>query len=68
STPALSFDDTIDRKISRSLSVVFRAVDEGDWDLMHVQGYHTFLAQLGMAAASRKGLPFVVTFHSGGHS
>ncbi|NKN00799.1 glycosyltransferase family 4 protein [Rhizobium leguminosarum] len=47
---------------------VFRAVAEGDWDLMHVQGYHTFLAPLGMAAASRKGLPFVVTFHSGGHS
>ncbi|MBY5820913.1 glycosyltransferase family 4 protein [Rhizobium leguminosarum] len=47
---------------------VFKAVAEGDWDLMHVQGYHTFLAPLGMAAASRKGLPFVVTFHSGGHS
>jgi glycosyltransferase involved in cell wall biosynthesis len=47
---------------------VFRAVAEGDWDLMHVQGYHTFLAPLAMAAASRNGLPFVVTFHSGGHS
>nr|WP_245511438.1 glycosyltransferase family 4 protein [Rhizobium leguminosarum] len=48
---------------------VFKAVAEGDWDLMHVQGYHTFLAPFGMmAAASRKGLPFVVTFHSGGHS
>ncbi len=39
-----------------------------DWDIVHIQGYHTLVAPLGMAAAIRKGIPFVITFHSGGHS
>lgn len=47
---------------------LFEAVAQGDWDIMHVQGYHTFFAPLGMMAAARRGLPFAVTFHSGGHS
>jgi glycosyltransferase involved in cell wall biosynthesis len=38
------------------------------WDVLHVQGYHTFVAPLAMAAAARQRRPFVVTFHSGGHS
>ncbi|MEL6890807.1 MAG: glycosyltransferase family 4 protein, partial [Actinomycetota bacterium] len=37
-------------------------------DLIHVQGYHTFVAPMAMAAADRIGRPYVVTFHSGGHS
>jgi glycogen synthase len=41
---------------------------KGQWDVIHIQGYHTFSAPLGMIAALRKGTPFVVTFHSGGHS
>jgi Glycosyltransferase Family 4 len=40
----------------------------GDWDIIHVQGYHTFVAPLAMAAAIRNRIPFVLTFHSGGHS
>jgi glycosyltransferase involved in cell wall biosynthesis len=40
----------------------------GDWDIIHVQGYHTFVAPLAMMAAIRNGIPFVITFHSGGHS
>jgi glycosyltransferase involved in cell wall biosynthesis len=47
---------------------IYSEVVRGDWDLVHVQGYHTFVAPIAMAAAKRAGLPFVVTFHSGGHS
>jgi len=43
-------------------------IASGAWDIVHVQGYHTFVAPLAMAAAVRRGLPFVITFHSGGHS
>ena len=37
-------------------------------DLVHVQGYHTFSAPLAMLGAVRARIPFVLTFHSGGHS
>ena len=37
-------------------------------DVIHVQGYHTFSAPLGMLGAVRARVPFVLTFHSGGHS
>ena len=37
-------------------------------DVVHIQGYHTLVAPVAMNAASRAGLPYVVTFHSGGHS
>jgi glycosyltransferase involved in cell wall biosynthesis len=37
-------------------------------DVIHFQGYHTFVAPLGMMAAIRHRIPFVLTFHSGGHS
>lgn len=40
----------------------------GPWDVVHVQSYHTLVAPLAMAAAWRAGLPYVVTFHGGGHS
>jgi glycosyltransferase involved in cell wall biosynthesis len=40
----------------------------GAWDVVHIQGYHTFAAPLGMIAAIKRRVPFVVTFHSGGHS
>jgi glycosyltransferase involved in cell wall biosynthesis len=38
------------------------------WDVIHVQGYHTLVAPLAMATAIRRKVPFVITFHSGGHS
>ena len=47
---------------------ILRHVAAGDWDVIHIQGYHTFSAPLGMIAALRKRIPFVITFHSGGHS
>jgi len=40
----------------------------GGWDVVHVQSYHTFVAPLAMATAARHRIPYVVTFHGGGHS
>lgn len=40
----------------------------GGWDVVHLQSYHTFVAPQAMAAAARAGVPYVVTFHGGGHS
>jgi glycosyltransferase involved in cell wall biosynthesis len=40
----------------------------GDWDVVHIQGYNTFVAPLALSTAIWRDLPFVVTFHSGGHS
>ncbi len=39
-----------------------------NFDVAHIQGYHTLVPPLGMLAAVRKKVPFVITFHSGGHS
>ena len=38
------------------------------WDIVHCQGYHTFVAPAAMAALIAAHQRFVVTFHSGGHS
>jgi len=38
------------------------------WDLVHCQGIHTPVPILAMLAARRAGLPYLVTFHTGGHS
>ena len=43
-------------------------VSRGDWDIVHVQSYHTFVAPLAMAAAARRRIPYLLTFHGGGHS
>lgn len=48
--------------------IVYQQVMRTRCDVVHVQGYHTFVAPLGMLAAIRKQVPFVLTFHSGGHS
>jgi glycosyltransferase involved in cell wall biosynthesis len=40
----------------------------GRWDLIHCQGVHTPVPALAMVAARRAGLPYMVTFHTGGHS
>lgn len=37
-------------------------------DIVHCQGYHTFVAPIVMAAARSAGTPYVLTLHSGGHS
>ncbi|RZS91604.1 glycosyltransferase involved in cell wall biosynthesis [Motilibacter rhizosphaerae] len=45
-----------------------RLIRKGDWDVVHVQGIHTLVPVLAMAAARRAGIPYVVTFHTGGSS
>ena len=47
---------------------IFSLVKHGTWDLIHCQGCHTFVPPVGMLAARRARIPYVVTFHTGGHS
>ena len=47
---------------------IARVITQGGWDLVHFQGVHTFVPPLGMLAARRARLPYVLTFHTGGHS
>ncbi|HYL41606.1 MAG TPA: glycosyltransferase family 4 protein, partial [Candidatus Binatus sp.] len=44
------------------------AIRQARPDLVHLQGYHTLVAPLTMAAAVFGRIPFVVSFHSGGHA
>ncbi len=46
---------------------IYSEVARGNWDVVHVQAYHTFVGPLAMLAAWRSRLPYVVTFHAGGH-
>jgi len=45
-----------------------RVVRETRPDIVHCQGYHTFVAPIAMLAALSAEVPYVVTLHSGGHS
>ncbi len=47
---------------------VYPVIKAGDWDLVHCQGIHTIVPPLAMLGARRARIPFVVTFHTGGHS
>jgi glycosyltransferase involved in cell wall biosynthesis len=47
---------------------VFLEILKSGCDVIHVQGCHTLVPPLAMLAALVKGVPYVVTFHSGGHS
>ena len=47
---------------------VYSVIKKGTWDLVHCQGIHTMIAPLAMFAAKRAHIPFVLTFHTGGHS
>jgi len=47
---------------------IYAEIARAECDLIHVQGYHTFVAPLAMLAARQKRVPYVITFHSGGHS
>lgn len=40
----------------------------GEFDALHIQNYLTFVSPVAMLAANRIRLPYVVTFHGGGHS
>jgi glycosyltransferase involved in cell wall biosynthesis len=47
---------------------VYRIVREGAWDIVHCQGYNTAVPPLAMLGSIRSRTPYVLTFHSGGHS
>jgi glycosyltransferase involved in cell wall biosynthesis len=47
---------------------IYKLVTQNKWDVMHCQGCHTFVPPLAMLAAREARLPYVVTFHTGGHS
>jgi glycogen synthase len=47
---------------------VYRTIVRGNWNIIHCQGIHTLVAPLAMLAAWRARIPYVVTFHTGGHS
>ena len=46
---------------------IYREVIRGGFDLVHCQGYHTFVPPVAMFAALSARVPYVLTFHSGGH-
>src|ERR1700753_1044114 len=43
-------------------------IKRGHWYLIHCQGCHTFFPLLVMLAAKAEKIPYLATFHSGGHS
>jgi glycosyltransferase involved in cell wall biosynthesis len=47
---------------------IARVMSTSAWDVVHCQSYHTLVAPLAMLAARRANIPYVVTFHGGGHS
>jgi len=47
---------------------VYSVIGAEPWDIIHIQGFHTFVPPVAMLAALRQKIPFVMTFHSGGHS
>jgi glycosyltransferase involved in cell wall biosynthesis len=47
---------------------IAEVVRRRSWDLVHCQGIHTPVPLLAMVSARRAGLPYLVTFHTGGHS
>lgn len=47
---------------------LYRVIRTGRWDIVHLQSYHTLVAPMTMHAAWQAKIPYVVTFHGGGHS
>src|SRR5216683_4600 len=47
---------------------IYSITRRGRWDLVHCQGCHTFVPPLAMLAARKAKIPYIVTFHTGGHS
>ena len=43
-------------------------IRERRWDLVHCQSIHTPVPLLAMISARRAGIPYLTTFHTGGHS
>lgn len=47
---------------------IYRLVKLGQWDLIHCQGCHTFVPPVAMLAARNAHIPYLLTFHTGGHA
>jgi glycosyltransferase involved in cell wall biosynthesis len=47
---------------------LWREMGRSRWDIVHIQSYHTLVAPLAMLRALTLRVPYVVTFHGGGHS
>lgn len=47
---------------------IFFEIARGKFDVVHIQGVHTLAAPFAMLAAKFSKTPFVLTFHTGGHS
>ncbi|GAC1467357.1 MAG: glycosyltransferase family 4 protein [Ktedonobacteraceae bacterium] len=47
---------------------MYSVIREKAWDLVHCQGCHTLVPPLAMTAARMAHLPYILTFHTGGHS
>jgi glycosyltransferase involved in cell wall biosynthesis len=47
---------------------IYHILRSGKWSLAHCQGYNTLVPPLAMLACLRAGIPYVLTFHGGGHS
>jgi glycosyltransferase involved in cell wall biosynthesis len=47
---------------------LWREMARRPWDVIHVQSYHTLVAPLAMLRALILRVPYVVTFHGGGHT
>jgi glycosyltransferase involved in cell wall biosynthesis len=47
---------------------IYNIIANGTWDIVHCQGFHTFVPPVAMLAAKRARIPYVLSFHSGGHS
>ena len=47
---------------------MWSAIAREEWDVIHVQSYHTFVPPLAMLRALTLRIPYCLTFHGGGHS
>ena len=47
---------------------IYQHIINSNYDLIHCQGAHTAVPILAMFAAQRRQIPYLVTFHTGGHS
>jgi glycosyltransferase involved in cell wall biosynthesis len=43
-------------------------ISAGKWDIVHIQCYHTLVPPIAMLASLLAKVPYVLTFHGGGHS
>ena len=47
---------------------IYRLLSRGEWDIVHVQSWHTAVAPLAMIAALRASKPYLVTPHGRGYA